>query len=136
MKKFLLLTIVLTFLCSSSFAAQYAFIGGIRSALAGGLMAEQYINSNVAIRGGVEINSGYNPIIAFIGGKFLLTYVGRYSPLSLGLAGVGYFGNSTDLGVSITCIIDRLFDVKPLFMEFGADVAGPVRLMLQVGYKF
>lgn len=136
MKKLVLFIITLSLLCSSSFAARYALVGGIRSGFAGGLMVQQYINNDVALRGGVEITSGYDPICAFIGGKFLLTYVGRYSPLSLGLGAVGFFGNTSDMGLSISCVIDRLFDVRPLFMEFGADIAGPVRLMLQVGYYF
>lgn len=136
MKKTILCAVVLLLLCSSSFAARYALIGGIRSGFAGGLMVQQYVSDTVAIRAGAELASGYDPICAFVGGKFLLSYVGRYSPLSLGLGAVGFFGNTSDMGLSVTCIIDRLFDVKPLFMEFGADVAGPVRLMLQLGYYF
>ena len=136
MKKSVLFILALCLLCSSSFAARYALVGGIRSAFAGGLMVQQYMTDTVALRGGVEITSGYDPICAFVGGKFLLTYIGRYSPLSLGLGAVGFFGNTSDMGISISGVIDRLFDVKPLFMEFGADIAGPVRLMLQVGYYF
>lgn len=135
MKKTALVILSLCLLVSASQATQYALVGGIRGSLAGGLMAEQYVNNNVSIRGGLELDNGYNPIIVFVGGKFLLSYVSRRSPLSLGLAGVGYFGKTSEMGVCVSCIIDRLFDVRPMSLEFGADVAGPFRLMLQLGYK-
>jgi hypothetical protein len=136
MKKIMAVTLVLVLLSSfSAFAVRYSMVGGIRSGLAAGLMAEQYLNNNVTLRGGVEVTSGSNPLCAYLGGKFLLTYLGQTSPLSLGLGGVGFFGNSTDMGLSVTFVIDRLFEVKPLSLETGIDFAGYPRWMFQLGCK-
>jgi hypothetical protein len=135
MKKVILAVLLIVFVASNALAAQISIVGGIRSAFAAGVQAEQRLGNGVNVRGGVELSTGYNPIIVYGGGKFLLTYVGYSSPLYLGLGGVGYFGNSTDMGFSLSCIIDRFLDAKQLSLEFGADFAGTARLMLQLGVK-
>jgi hypothetical protein len=135
MKKMIFALILTVLIASNVLAAQVSIVGGIRSAFALGVQAEQKVGNGFLVRAGVEGSTGYNPIIAYAGGKFLLTYVGYSSPLYLGLGGVGYFGNSSDMGLSLSCIIDRFLDSKPLSLEFGADFAGTARLMLQLGVK-
>jgi hypothetical protein len=136
MKKIMIMALMFVVLSGSlAYAVRYSMVGGIRSGLAVGVIAEQYLNNNATLRGGVEVTSGGNPLCAYLGGKFLLTYLGQSSPLSLGLGGVGFFGNSTDMGLSVTFIVDRLFDAKPLYLETGLDFTGYPRWMLQLGYK-
>lgn len=117
-------------------AVQLELIGGIRDGLAFGIMGEQNVARNLGLRYGIEANTGKQPVIAFIGGKFYLTDFRREMPLSLGAGFVGYMGNNkNDYGISLSLIINRAFNVKPLFIEAGIDVAGQGRLQLQIGYK-
>ncbi|MBN2057424.1 MAG: hypothetical protein JW782_01325 [Candidatus Saganbacteria bacterium] len=135
MKKLILSVLALSVLVSSCFAMTPAVIGGIRDGLAIGLMADNPIAKNVALRFGIEANSGNQPLVAFFGGKFYLGAAGSM-PLSLGLHGVAYSGNNnTDIGFGLSAIFDRAFGVKPMFMEIGVDVASKARLQFQLGYK-
>lgn len=119
----------------SSFAATPEIVGGIRDGAAIGLQLEDGVARNLTLRGGIEFNSGKQPIVALLGGKIPLTSIG-HMPLALGLGLVGYFGNNkTDAGVSLTFIFARFFDIQPLFLELGIDVAGQGRLVAQLGYK-
>jgi len=111
--------------------------GGIRDGMAIGIMADTPVAKNVGLRFGVEANSGQQPIMLFFGGKFFLTSVGR-SPMYLGVHGVGYTGgssNKTDVGFGLSAIFNRAFNVNPMFVEFGIDVASTARMLAQVGYK-
>ena len=131
-----LVLMVLLLIGNGVLAMQPAVIGGIRDGLALGMMLEDGIAKNVAIRGGIEASTGKQPLILFFGGKFYLTNIGKKIPLSFGLGFVGYTGNKgTDAGISLSFIFERLFDIKPLFFEVGVDVAGSGRLLAQVGYK-
>lgn len=123
--------------CSLAQALQPAVIGGIRNGLALGVIAEEPIASNTSLRFGAELNTGNQPIILFFGGKFYLTNISGKIPMSFGLQAVGYSGNrSTDLGLGISLIFSRPFNVNPLFFEFGVDVAGSGHLQAQAGYFF
>jgi len=136
MKRVGLVLAVFMLIGNSVLAMQPEVVGGIRDGLALGMMLEDGIAKNVAIRGGIEANTGKQPLILFFGGKFYLTNIGRKIPLSFGLGFVGYTGNKgTDAGLSVSFIFDRLFEINPLFFEVGVDVAGPGRLQAQVGYK-
>jgi hypothetical protein len=121
--------------CQLVYAAVPEIIGGIRDGLAVGLQLEAAVARNLTLRGGVEFDTGKQPVIAFLGGKFPLTSIGRM-PLSLGLGFVGYFGDRhTDPGFSLTFIFNRFLDLQPLFLEVGVDVAEHGRLVAQLGYK-
>jgi hypothetical protein len=136
MKKLLVVSCLLLVASSSVFAAP-AVIGGIRDGLAIGLMIDNPVARNVALRVGIEANSGKQPMMVFFGGRFYLTSTGGM-PMSLGLHGVGYTGgsdNKTDVGFGLSFIFDRAFSVPPMFLEFGVDVANTARLQAQVGYK-
>jgi hypothetical protein len=136
MKRFFLLLVLSVVMVQVAGAAQLELIGGIRDGLAFGIMAEQNVARNLGLRYGIEADTGKQPVIGFIGGKFYLTDFERAMPLSLGVGFVGYFGGQhTDAGVSLSLIINRAFNLKPLFIEAGVDVAGSGRLQLQVGYK-
>ena len=131
---FSLLAVVL--LCQSVLAAQVSLIGGIRDGLALGVMADQSVAHNLGLRYGVEANTGNQPVIVFLGGKFYLTSLQRQMPLSLGLGIVGYVGNGKSTpGLSISAIIDRAFNLPQLFIETGIDAADQGRFQLQLGYK-
>jgi len=135
-KVFVFMAMLLLLFGQGAWAVYPAVVGGIRDGLALGVMLEDSIARNVAIRGGIEANTGRQPLILFFGGKFYLTNIGRKIPMSLGLAFIGYTGNKgTDGGISISFIFERLFDINPLFFEAGIDVAGSGRLQAQVGYK-
>lgn len=134
MKKTLVVLAVLL-LSSSAFAFQPEVVGGIRGGLAVGFMGESAIARNADIRFALEASTNEKPAILLIGGKFYLTTIGRRIPMSLGAGMVAYAGNKSDVGVSISFIFDRMFDVKPLFFEFGVDVAGAGKLLAQAGYK-
>ena len=137
MKKVVVVLLGLTMLAGASLAMQPEINGGIRDGLAIGIMADAPIAKNVGIRFGLEANSGKQPIMLFFGGKFFLTNVGS-SPMYLGVHGVGYTGgtgNQTSVGFGLSAIFNRAFNVNPMFMEFGIDVAGTARLLAQVGYK-
>jgi len=136
MRKLFIALVLTVIIFGQAWAAQLELIGGIRDGLALGIMAEQNAARNLGLRYGIEANTGNQPIIVFLGGKFYLTDFSRGMPLSLGLGFVGYFGGKkTDPGISISIIINRAFNINPLFIEAGVDVAGSGRLQLQVGYK-
>ena len=136
MRKFFLVLVLSLMVFGQAGAAQLELIGGIRDGLALGIMAEQNVARNLGLRYGIEANTGKQPIIVFLGGKFYLTDFSRGMPLSLGLGFVGYFGGkTTDPGISISIIINRAFNLNPLFIEAGVDAAGSGRLQLQLGYK-
>lgn len=136
MKKLLIVLASILVLTSGSFALQPAMIGGIRDGAALGLIMQEYLGTGVAFRFGMEANTGKNPMIAFAGGKFNLSSIGRM-PLSLGLGIVGYFGNSdTRTGLALSFIFDNVFGRQPMFIEAGVDIVDPARLQLQLGYKF
>ena len=125
---------LLMFGCSQ--AAQLSVIGGIRDGLALGIMADQSVARNLGLRYGVEANTGSQPVIVFLGGKFYLTSLSHQMPLSLGLGAVGYVGNGkTSPGLALSLIIERAFNQPQLFIETGVDAADQGRFQLQLGYK-
>jgi hypothetical protein len=135
MKKSWIALLMALLFVSGSFAMQPEVVGGIRDGLAIGIMADTPIATNAGLRFGLEANTGKQPIMLFFGGKFFLTYAGG-SPMYFGLAAVGYSGNNkTDVGAGLSIIFNRAFNVNPMFVEFGVDVAGSARLQAQVGYK-
>jgi hypothetical protein len=134
MKKVVVVSCLLLVASYSAWAMQPELIGGVRDGLALGVMAESPLSSNVTLRFGAEANTGPQPIILFFGGKFHLSYVGR-SPMGLGIGAVAYSGETTDAGIAISLVFNRAFNVNPLFIEAGIDVANKARLQLQVGYK-
>ena len=136
MKKLAVILTASILFAGSAFAMRPAVIGGIRDGLAIGFMADSPVARNVGIRFGLEANTGGQPLLAFFGGKFYLTNTSG-SPMSLGVGAVAYTGDhhKTDVGASISVIFDRAFNVNPLFMEFGIDVADSARVQAQVGYK-
>ncbi|MBN3033787.1 MAG: hypothetical protein JW873_06795 [Candidatus Saganbacteria bacterium] len=136
MRKVLFGCLLAGLLIGCSQAAQLAVIGGVRDGLAVGVMADQSVAHNLGLRYGLEANTGRQPIIAFLGGKFYLTSVGRQMPMSLGLGAVAYVGNGkTSPGLSLSLIIDRAFNLPQLFIEAGVDAADQGRFQLQLGYK-
>src|SRR3989344_6604802 len=136
MRKLLVVSCLLLVVGCSSWALQPSIIGGVRDGLALGIMADEGVSKNVGIRFGAEADTGKNPLIVFFGGKFYLMNVGKRYPMSLGLGVVGYLGgNKSEAGVSISLIFGQAFDIKPLFIEAGIDVAGSGKLQLQAGYK-
>jgi len=135
MKRLLVVSCLLLMVSSASLAAVPEIVGGVRDGLAIGLQLESGVAKNLTVRGGIEFNSGKQPVVAFLGGKIPLTSLGRM-PLALGLGLVGYFGdNHTDAGFSLSFVFARFLDVEPLFLELGVDVAGHGRPMAQFGYK-
>jgi hypothetical protein len=135
MKKIILVSLAVMILFgSSAFAMQPAIIGGVRDGLAIGIMADSRMGRNFGMRIGVEANTGKQPLVAFLGGKFYLSNMGRM-PMALGISGVGYFGDKTSLGFGISLILHRVFDVEPMFLELGVDVADDARANVQLGYK-
>lgn len=135
MKKILVIGCLLLVVAGASLAAVPEIVGGIRDGAAIGLQLEDGVARNFTLRGAIEFNSGKQPFIALLGGKIPLTSLGTM-PLSLGLGFVGYFGNNkNDVGLSLSFIFARLFDIQPLFLELGIDAAGPGRLLAQLGYK-
>ena len=135
MKKIIVVICLLVGVSCSAWAMQPEIIGGVRDGLALGMMAEGPIARNVTLRFGAEANTGKQPIILLFGGKFYLTHVGRTTPMYLGLGAVAYSGDNTDAGIAISLVFNRAFNVRPLFIEAGIDVANKARLQLQVGYK-
>ena len=135
MKKIIVVSCLLFVVSFSAWAMQPELIGGVRDGLAVGMLAESPISRNITLRFGAEANTGKQPIILLFGGKFYLTHVGRRTPMYLGLAAVAYSGETTDAGIAISLVFNRAFNVDPLFVEAGIDVAGKGRLQLQVGYK-
>lgn len=127
---------LLLVLSSSSFALTPSVIGGVRGGLALGLMADEAVKNNIGVRFGAEVNTTSNPLLLFFGGKFHLTNIsGRY-PLAFGAGLIGYFGGrNSDVGISVSLIFDKPFDISPLFIEGGIDVAGSAKIQLQAGYK-
>ncbi len=135
MKKSLLALLILAICSSFAYAVQLELIGGIRDGLALGIMGEQSAARNLNLRYGIEVDTGKQPVIAFIGGKFYLTTLRGGMPLSLGFGFVDYAGDKNSPGISLSMIFERAFDISPLFIEAGIDVADEGRLQLQVGYK-
>jgi hypothetical protein len=137
MKKIVIVILGLGLLVTASFALQPEIIGGVRDGLAVGVMIDHQLGKNYGMRIGIEGNTGHQPLILFLGGKFYLGNLAYNTPFSLGLAGVGYMGSgsSNALGFGISGIINNAFGIKPMFVEFGVDVVGSARGLLQVGYK-
>ncbi|MFA4843380.1 MAG: hypothetical protein WC632_00320 [Candidatus Margulisiibacteriota bacterium] len=135
MKKLLVVSCLLLVVSSVACAAVPEIVGGVRDGLAIGLQLESSVARNLTIRGGIEFDSGSQPVVAFLGGKIPLTSLGRM-PLALGLGLVGYFGNNkNDVGFSLSFVFARFLDIEPLFLEVGVDVAGHGRPLAQLGYK-
>ncbi|MEA3493826.1 MAG: hypothetical protein U9R38_05515 [Candidatus Margulisiibacteriota bacterium] len=135
MRKLVLVAVSVAIFASSAFAFMPAIIGGYRDGLAVGIQGSSSIARNVALRLGVEATGGNAPLIAFIGGKFYLGAMGRM-PMSLGLSGVMYSGNSSSkFGFGLSAIFDRAFGVRPMFLEVGVDVVDAARAQIQLGYK-
>ena len=134
MKKLAVISILCLVASSCVWAIQPEVVGGVRDGLAVGIMGEQSIAKNAALRFGVEADTGKQPLILFLEGKFFLTNFGS-SPMSLGAGLVGYSGNESKFGLSLALIFNRIFDVNPLFAEAGVDIADTGRLRAQVGYK-
>ncbi len=132
-----MILIALTVLSSASaFAMTPEIIGGVRNGLAIGLLGEEWVSNDFALRMGAEGTTGNEGLILLLGGKFFLTHIGARTPVYLGLGIVGYVGTQGTPGFSLSVIFDRLFGTKPLYMEAGADfVANTIRLQLQLGYK-
>jgi len=134
MKKLILVLLLSVVLVSNAFAFTPAVIGGIRDGLAGGIMGSSSIARNVALRAGIEANSGKQPLCGFLGGKFYLTRLGRM-PMSLAVSAVAYSGNDkSDFGLGIAMILDRFLDVRQMFLEAGIDAVGTGRANVQIGY--
>jgi len=135
MKKVIMALFVFVLLAGAANALTPAIIGGIRDGLAIGFLAEDQVGKNFGIRFGVEATTGKQPLLLALGGKFYLTGLGRKASLSFGLGVVAYSGDKTSAGVSISFIINRAFDITPLFAEIGIDVVDSGRLQAQMGYK-
>ena len=135
MKKVIMALFVFVLLAGAANALTPAIIGGIRDGVAVGFLAEDQVGKNFGIRLGLEANTGKQPLIMNLGGKFYLTGLGRKAYLSFGLGVVAYSGDKTSAGVSISFIINRAFDITPLFAEIGVDVVDSGRLQAQLGYK-
>ena len=136
MKKFFVLVMLLMTASAMANAMTPTVIGVIRDGVAVGFLAEDQVGRNFGIRMCCEANTGRQPFIAMLGGKFYLTSLGKRPYLSFGLGVVGYGGyNKTSVGVAISFIINRAFDVTPLFAELGVDVVDSPRLQAQMGYK-
>lgn len=135
MKIIIVVSCLLFVVSCSALAMQPAVVGGVRDGLAVGIMGRESVARNVALQFGLEANTGTQPIIVFINGKFYLTNVGR-TPMSFCAGAVAYTGkDKTDAGLSLTLIFDRMFNISPLFLEAGVDVANKARLVLQLGYR-
>jgi len=137
MKKIIIAILGLMLLVGASFALQPEIIGGVRDGLAAGVMIEHSLGQNYGMRMGIEANTGKQPVVIFLGGKFYLGNLSYNTPFSLGLAGVGYVGSGSTnaLGIGISGIINNAFGIKPMFVEFGVDVVNTARGVLQLGYK-
>lgn len=134
MKKIIVALVIAILLAVGASAAVVEVLGGVRDGLAAGIQLESAVARNLTLRGGIEFNTGKQPIIAFLGAKFPLTYIGRM-PFALGLGLVGYFGDKSDVGASLTFVFNKFLDINPLFLEVGVDAAGKGRLVAQLGYK-
>ncbi len=136
MKKVVLGCFLIALLYGSAQAAQLSVLGGVRDGLAIGIMGDQSVARNVGLRYGVEADTGNQPVIAFLGGKFYLTNVARQLPLSLGAGVVAYVGQGkTTAGLSLSLIIERAFNLPQLFIETGIDACDQGRFQLQLGYE-
>jgi len=136
MKKLLVGCFLLAFMVGCSQAAQLSVLGGIRDGLAVGVVGDMSVARNLGLRYGVEANTGSQPVIVFLGGKFYLTSLAHQMPLSLGLGAVGYVGSGkTTPGLSLSLIIERAFNLPQLFIETGIDACDQGRFQLQLGYK-
>ena len=128
-------TLVVILFANVSNAFQPSIIGGIRDGLAIGFMADGPLAKNVGLRVGLEGNTGRQPLILFLGGKFYLTSI-DHALMSLGLGMVAYTGNNdTDVGGAFSLIFNRALGITPLFFEVGFDVARTARIQAQLGYK-
>ncbi|OGB87818.1 hypothetical protein A3H38_03745 [candidate division WOR-1 bacterium RIFCSPLOWO2_02_FULL_46_20] len=134
MRKVLLLVLLVLFPAGVALAAVPEIVGGVRDGAAIGLQLESSVARNLTLRGAIEFNSGRQPVVACLGGKIPLASLGRM-PLGLALGLVGYFGNNSDVGFSLSFVLNRFFDLQPMFLELGVDVAGRGRLLAQIGYK-
>lgn len=138
MKKIVAVLSLILLFSGVSFAMQPSLLFGVRDGAALGIMADQYLGSNLGLRFGAEFNSSDKPIIMFVGGKLYLVNLGKRSTMSLGFGVVNYSGNNaSDTGLSLSMIFDRVFDGAPrLFIESGLDLGSKTKLQLQLGYKF
>ena len=134
MKRLVVASILCLVASSCVWAIQPEVVGGVRDGLAVGIMGENPIAKNAALRFGVEGDTGKQPLILFAEGKFYLTNFGP-SQMSLGAGLVGYSGNESKFGLSLALIFNRAFNVVPLFVEAGVDIVDTGRLRAQVGYK-
>ena len=136
MKKIFAVLVLFLVSAAAAHAMQPAVIGGVRDGMAIGFLAEDQVGRNFGIRMAIEANSSTQPIVGLLGGKFYLTSLGKRPYLSFGLGVVAYGGrHSSSIGAALSFIINRAFDVTPLFMSIGVDVVDSPRLQAQMGYK-
>ncbi|MBU0687519.1 MAG: hypothetical protein KKB81_06720 [Candidatus Margulisbacteria bacterium] len=137
MKKIAATLVLLLVFCTGVSASTFELVGGIRDNLAIGMQVESQLGNNFGMRMGVEGNSGPQPLIIFFEGKFYLKYLTRSTYLSFVLGAVAYTGNNNpaDIGVSLGIVLNRAFDITPLFVELGMDVVRRARARIQIGYK-
>lgn len=136
MKKTVILIAMLIFAAGAASAMQPAVIGGVRDGVAIGFLAEDQVGRNFGIRMAIEADTGKQPILGMLGAKFYLASLGKKPYLSFGLGVVAYGGgNKTSVGAAISFIINRAFDITPLFAEIGVDACDSGRLQAQLGYK-
>lgn len=136
MKKIFLVSALIMLLSGNAFAYQASILLGARNnGLGGGFNIEfgRYWNSNLRL--GVEATSGKNPVLAYFGAKSIIT--GSSSPMPIYLAGglVGTFGDKSQLGISLSFVLDRLFGARPVYAELGIDFLDTAKLQAQLGFK-
>jgi hypothetical protein len=142
MKKTILVLSILIFTVNSSWAIQTAIIGGLRSGMALGMKVEAPWLENTSARFEVEGSTGEdmsfggdNPLVIFGGIKYKLAGLIPELAVSLGAGIVGYSGNNSSLGPSLSLIFDNAFGMDSLFVEAGVDFMSSPKLQLQFGYR-
>ena len=135
MNKIFALLIISLLLSGSSHALQTSVLFGARNnGLAGGVNIDFGRFWASHLRLGLEGTTGKNPGLVYFGARSMIT--GTTSmPIYLAGGLVGTFGEKSQLGLTISCIVDRLFGARPIVGEIGIDFLETAKLQAQLGFK-
>lgn len=136
---FLLLAFII-FFSSSALAAgtPSAVVGGLRGkGIAVGLDFTEYFNwSGFYFGPGAELCTGSQFLILYFDARATVSKVYEDTFLFFKGGATALIGSESLLGINFVVGLESLFDIKPLFVEFGIDAAKDAGLILQAGYKF
>ena len=140
MKRIIFILLAFVIFSSSALAEGIpsAVVGGLRGkGAAVGLDFTEYFNwSGLYFGPGIELCTGSQFLILYFDARATVNRVYEDTFLFFKGGATALIGSESLLGINFLVGLESLFDIKPLFVEFGVDATKDAGLILQAGYKF